>query len=288
MRKEYILLVTLALIWGCSFMFMKVLVPVFGPIYTAGFRLLVGALFLFVIALIKNITIFKKEYFKHFIIMGIFNSAIPFFLFASAAQYIPSTISVIANSLTPVFTALLTFLVMKENFPTIKKLGLLFGFIGVSISSFTGNVDLTSLFILGVVECVIATFLYASCAIYYRKYIHNVQSIVISCGSMFVGSLLLLPLAFFNSSMNDVVFIDVVILIAFGILGSGVAYLIYFHLLNTIGPVKTTTLSFIQPIFGVLAGIILLSETININFIVGAILTLLGVYLIMRVRKESE
>lgn len=288
MKKEYILLLCLATIWGCSFMFMKILVPVFGPTYTAGFRLLVGALFLFVIAIFKNIKIFKTEYLKHFIIMGLFNSAIPFFLFASAAQYIPSTISVIANSLTPVFTALLTMLVLNEELSLSKKFGLILGFVGVIISSFTGSVELSSLFILGVLECALATFLYAVCAIYYRKYIIDVPSIVISCGSMFIGSLVLLPLGLLTSNVENVMFNDILILIAFGILGSGIAYLIYFHLLNTLGPVKTTTLSFIQPIVGVVAGVVLLKESITINFVIGAIITLFGVYLIMRVKKKRE
>ncbi len=107
---DYVLLVTLSAIWGSSFIFMRILAPALGPVVTADMRLLIAgiALTLYLRFRKQQLDFFKNL--KRYVIVGLLNSGIPFLLFSFAALHLPSSISVIINSLTPLFGVLFSIL----------------------------------------------------------------------------------------------------------------------------------------------------------------------------------
>ena len=102
-KTQAALLVLISAIWGGSFIFMRVLSPIYGPVYTSSLRLLSASFFLYSYYLIKHIKVEWKSNIKWFLIIGLLNSAIPFTLYAFAALYLPANLSVILNSTSPMF-----------------------------------------------------------------------------------------------------------------------------------------------------------------------------------------
>ena len=110
--KQFFMLLFISSLWGGSFIFMKMLSPIFGPILTSSFRLIAASLFLFVLFYFQKYKVHWKRDLKLFLIIGLGNSAVPFVLYAYAALYIPASLSVILNSTSPMFGAIFGFLLL--------------------------------------------------------------------------------------------------------------------------------------------------------------------------------
>lgn len=280
--KQFLLLLLVSAIWGSSFIFMKVLVPVFGPALTASFRLLSGAGFLLIIFALTNYKINWKKNYVIFIIIGITNSAIPFFLYSFAAQYIPASINVILNSTAPMFGAIFSYFIVKEKLSYQKIIGLMLGTVGVGIiTSFTfasGSMQL----ILSVLACITAALLYGLSGVITKKYASNIEAKELAAGSMFFAGISLLPLMFVFPIVGEVTILITLELIVFGILCTSIAYLIYYSLIKQIGVVKVLTVTYLMPAFGILWSFIFLNESISLSTILGLTVILGGIYLISK------
>ena len=285
--KNIGLLILLSAIWGGSFIFMRVLAPVFGAVGTANIRLLIGAAFLLVIYQFTGYHIHWRRDWKLLFVIGVINSAIPFSMFAYAALHIPASISVVINSMTPMFGAIFEGLLLKTQFTKSKISGLIIGAIGVAIISGSKSLPGTRESYLAIMACILATFCYGLAGALIKKYGQRLESKALAGGSQLFAGLALLPFLL-SSGINAPVTLNVAgMALVFGILCSAIAYLIYFYLIKEMGPTPALSVTFLMPVFGILWSSLLLGEAIYPEMILGAAVILVGIFMIVKPKKVN-
>jgi len=280
MTSRYFLeLILLASIWGASFIFMRIGSPEFGPILFMAIRTLIASLFLIPLVFIaKKQNEFSGYKLKIFVV-GVFNTAIPFVLFAYATLTLSAGITSILNATTPMFGALVAYLWFKEKLTLSALTGLFIGFVGVFLLMFDKiNVQIDNV-ILPTLAAMLASLCYGFSANYTKRYLKGISSIVLATGSQLSATVILVPLSLYflpNTLPSDNAFYSAILL---GILCTGIAYIIFFHLIANLGPAKAMSVTYLIPAFGLLWGGLFLNEIISLWMIVGCGFILLGVAL---------
>ncbi len=279
-RKNTIRLILLSAIWGGSFIFMRVISPVLGPVLTASMRTLIAGIFLVIIFKITNYKIHWKRDYRQLIVIGIVNSSIPFFMFAFAALHIPASLSSIMNSMTPMFGAILSAIFLIEPLSVRKSIGLILGTIGVgivsSLSVSAGGLE----YYLSIGACLTAAICYGISSIYIKLKASHIEPKAIAAGSQVFAGLALLPFAFLNPVSFVLDFKIVFTVVLFAIICSALAYLLFYELIKDVGPTKALTVTFLIPVFGIIWGYILLGEPVSLSTILGGTVILVGTYLV--------
>lgn len=282
---EYLLLVILSAIWGASFIFMRILAPVLGPIMTADMRLLIAGVALALFLKAQNINLEWKRNWKRYIIIGMLSSGISFLLFSFAALHLPASISVILNALTPMFGALSAVVWLGEKMSWRLVVGIVLGFIGVAVIRGGGNVEITGMTTIAIGACVLATMFYGIGSVYVKLKAHDIGAQAIATGSQLTVGMLFLPLIVISPPPGEITLEIALYTLLFALLCSAVAYIIFYRLIKTLGPVKTTTVTFLIPVFGFVWGTIFLQEIITFKMILGALIVLSGMYFVTRKKK---
>lgn len=282
-----LLLILLSAIWGGSFIFMRVLAPVFGAVGTACLRLLIAALFLLIYYKLSGYKIHWKRDWKLLCLIGVINSAIPFYSYAYAALHIPASLSVIVNTMSPMFGAVFAALILKEKLTPSKAVGLALGTLGVAVISGSDALPQTPEAYLSVAACLLATVCYGFSGVLIKKYAMNIEAKAMAGGSQLFAGLSLLPFLLITGPSKPVDGGIVMVLIAFAVLCSAVAYLIYYHLLKELGPTRALTVTFLMPVFGMVWGNLILGEQLYVQMLFGAAIILLGTYLVVVPRKRA-
>ena len=283
MRNEDVARLTLlAAIWGGSFIFMRVLAPVLGPVVTATARVSIAGIALITWFRITGFDADLRGQWRHFVVIGILNSAIPFVLFSFAALHIPASYSVILNSATPLFAALLSAVFLAEALTFAKIGGLVAGAAGVALVSKAGPVVPDALFGASIAACLAAALLYAASSIYMKKYAAGAKPMAIAGWSQVAAGIVLLPLAPFAPVRGDITTVVVANVLGLALLCSAIAYLLYYRLIADIGPTRALTVAFVMPLFGMAWGALLLGETITWPMIAGCALIVGGTFAVVR------
>lgn len=282
-------LLALAAIWGASFLFMRVIAPVLGTFPTAFFRVLLAtAGLLAILALLRARWDFRGK-FGLCLVLGVINSGIPFALYAVAAQLVPAGYSAIFNATTPMMGVLIGALFFTEELTLAKVLGVFSGLGGVALLMRIGPVPLDMGLLLGALACLGATACYGFGGFLTRRWINGdggLNSEMVAFGSQAGAALCLLPL--FGWSLLNApppswggasVWLS---LLGLGLVCTAFAYILYFRLLADIGPVKTLTVTFLIPPFGVLWGVMFLDEPLSWAYVQGGALIGLALWLILR------
>ena len=272
-------LLCLAAIWGGSFLFMRVAANTFGPAYLIEFRVAFAAVALLLIALYlrKRVVFFK--HIKHFFIIGLFNSAIPFLLFAYAAQTLNASTLAILNSTAPIWGALIGFFWYRSPLSAKTILGMMIGIGGVAVLVGLDSSTIVGEAIFPIGASLIASFSYGI-ATNYTKNARQVPAFDNAHGSMWAAVIWVLPLLPFLPMQAEPSTFEWGSVITLGVLCTGLAYLLYFHLVSEIGPTSALTVTFLVPVFGILWGYLILGEPIGFNTIIGTILVLSGTMLV--------
>ncbi len=278
---DAIRLISLAAIWGGSFIFLRVLSPVLGPIITADLRLLIAAMFLLVYFWLTKVSMDWGQNWLQYFVIGVVNSAIPFALYSFAALHISASYSVILNSSSPLFGALFSSFFLDEKITLKKFLGLVTGAAGVVLVTKTGTAQADTLISWAILACLMAALCYGFSAAYVKKYAGHLKPKAIAGASQLMAGLALMPSIPFSPIKGEVNMLVVVNVMGLAILCSAIAYLLYYRLIAEIGPTKTLTVTFLMPIFGIFWGIIFLHETISFSMIAGGLLILVGTSLIL-------
>ncbi|UTZ25093.1 DMT family transporter [Vibrio campbellii] len=272
-------LLCLAAIWGGSFLFMRVAANTFGPAYLIEFRVAFAAVALLLIALYlrKRVVFFK--HIKHFFIIGLFNSAIPFLLFAYAAQTLNASTLAILNSTAPIWGALIGFVWYRSPLSAKTILGMVIGIGGVAVLVGLDSSTIVGEAIFPIGASLMASFSYGI-ATNYTKNARQVPAFDNAHGSMWAAVIWVLPLLPFLPMQAEPSTFEWGSVITLGVLCTGLAYLLYFHLVSEIGPTSALTVTFLVPVFGILWGYLILGEPIGFNTIIGTILVLSGTMLV--------
>jgi drug/metabolite transporter (DMT)-like permease len=284
--KEMAALFGLAALWGASFLFIRIASPVIGPLLTIQGRVTIAAIALLIYMLfIRQSTQFKKLW-KQYLIIGALNAAIPFILIATAALHLNASMAAIINSMTPLFTALVVWGWMKEKLSVRKWLGILMGMSGVIILVGWSPLPLTSEVLIAIVLSVLSTVAYSFAGVYAKKNFAGVPALSVAFGQQMGASLLLIPFTLFQlpDSTAEITPMAAYSVMGLALLCTAVAYLLYFYLIENVGPTKTLSVTFLIPLFGMVWGALFLKEQITLGMIVGLIVILSSIFLILDIQ----
>lgn len=282
-RRVWAAFLLLALAWGTSFMFIKIAVEDLQPLTVVAFRLLVGWLGLFVIVRLRKVSMPKERAtWFHLAVVGVINVAIPFILIVwaeSGPQGLDSGLASILNSTVPLFSILIAGALLDMERVTVGSvLGLLVGFAGVVI--LFGRRSLTDPGgFLPQVAMVLAAGFYAIGTIYARRYLHGIRPVALALGQLLLADVVVFAMTFIFVDLGAQEFSWQAIgaVLWLGLLGSCVAYILYFYVLQEWGATRTTLVTYIVPVVGVTVGVVFLGEQVDWRVVVGGALILSGV-----------
>lgn len=272
-------LLLLAAIWGASFLFMRIAAPVLGPVAVVTARLVLGAWFLLTVALIQGKRLDIKAHWKHFLILGFLNTAFPFTLFAYAAQTLPASLLSILNATAPIFGIVISAVWLRTAFTWKSGAGLVLGVLGVSILVGLDTDKLSPAAGLAIAAGLAAAFCYGLASAY-AKQAKSVDGFSNAHGSLWAAVLFILPVAPAYPPVHMPSTLVIVAILGVGILCSGLAYLLYFDLIEKVGVGPALSVGFLIPVFGVLWGSLFLHEHIGIQTVLGGAIVLVGTALI--------
>ena len=286
--RQWLLILLLSAIWGASFLFLRIAVPQAGVLLTTAARLGFASLLLGLVA----------WYFGHLrgwplkrkmAILALVNSAIPFGLFSFAAQHLPAGYLAVLNASTPTQGLLIGVLLYKAPHHWKMWGGVVLGFAGVAFLTSMGPVEMGPMQWLGVMAGLGAAFCYAVTAYWTVNWFNDMPSEKLAFQNQFMAFLWLVPglIAMPVPEIKDVGTIWMALLAA-GILCTGVAYLLYFRILQEVGPIPSSSVGFLIPCFAMLWSFLFLNESINVAHLVGLGCIILAVKWIQPVKKVID
>lgn len=278
--------VALALLWGSSFFFIKIALDTLSWGQVAWARVVAGGIFMLVFWLISREKLPKDiKLWGHITVAGIIGIGIPFIFFPWAEQYITSAVATIYNGLTPIMTAIIAVYVLRvENFNRNQAVGVLVGLAGlvVVIAPWTIT-DLGGSF-WGQIAALSAAVMYGFSGTYLKKYVFPsgvsakaISIIEVAAAALFI--LLLTP--FLATGPVTINWSTVVAISVIGFGGTGLAYLWFNDVLESWGPTRASSVTYVMPIVGIMLGVVFLGETLHWYEPVGGAIVIAGV-LIMR------
>ncbi len=273
-NKYWVLITILGAVWGSAFMFIKIATPELGPIALVNIRLAVAGL-IFIPFLLQ------QKYLKHFrsnlkniLVLSVINTALPFSLFAYASLESSSNMLSILNGTTAIMAVVISTIWLKIRLNFFQIMGVFIGLFGIIVLANPDNVYIS---MKATIFCLSAAFCYALSANYIQKFAYKTNTIVLIGWSLVIASVLLLPITFFNLPSqfpsNNVIFS----ILWLGVISTGVAFLGYVRLIEKVGAVKTATVAYFIPVFGVIWGYVFLGEPITLQILIGMILILIGI-----------
>jgi drug/metabolite transporter (DMT)-like permease len=278
-------LLLLGAIWGGSFLFMRVAAKDFGPLPLVGVRLVTGVVILlpFLWRARERIT---RAHWLRFALIGALNSAIPFSLFAWGAERAPAGIGAIANSMTVLFAALVAFLVFREHIGLRRGIALAVGFVGVVILA-SGRVAGENVMGAAIAGAV-ASLCYGFAINLTRHWLSDLPPTVAVAGTLSSATLMAAPLAALTWPPAPIPLTSWLAAAALGVLCTGIAYWIFFRLIQRVGSARASTTTYLVPIFGVAWGWLLLGERPTLTMVASAALILGSVILSQRESRKSQ
>jgi len=277
--KHWIAFIGLGLIWGSSFLWIKIAVQEMGPNTLVAYRVLFGLLFGIVVVLFQRAkwpSTFKE--WLPLLVLGLTNIAIPFFLISWGEQVIDSGVASILDATVPLFTILVAHFLLHDDKMTVPKvLGLLMGFAGVVVLM-SKDIGASSGSLLGQAAVIIASVFYAASSIIARKYTEDTPAIFRSVGPLVSATAVMWLATFVVESPVKVPTLPLiwVALLWLGILGSGFAFILLYYLIHEIGPTRATMVTYLFPLSGVTLGVLFLHEQLTWQVATGAVLIILS------------
>ncbi len=278
---KWILLLMLSLIWGSSFILIKRGLVGLSPMQLGSLRILFSAVFLILIGF-KSLTEIKRHQWKYIMFTSFFGTFIPAFLFAIAQTQISSSVSSILNSLTPLNTLILGALAFGLTFKRSQIIGVIIGLIGTVLLIVNGAMNHPAQNYWYALLVLAASICYALNVNLLKKYLSDVKPLSITTGNflvLFFPALLVLLSTDFISVMNQPEVQHSLIFVALlGVVGTGIANIMFFKLIQISSPVFATSVTYLIPIVAFFWGLLDGEMLTPIQF-VGAFVVLLGVYL---------
>ena len=270
----------LGALWGSSFLFMRFSALEFGAMATAAGRVGIAAAFLLPIVLVKGLLPELKKHWKKIFFMGIFNSAIPFACFAFSLLSITTGLSAILNATVPMFGALVAWVWLKDKPALTRIVGIVIGFTGIALlawgkASFKPDAS-GAVTGWAVLACLVACLCYGISASYAKQYMGGIHPMVTAAGSQVGATLgLALPAIWLWPARTPSATAWLALLVL-GVACTGIAYILYFRLIEKAGPQRTLTVTFLIPVFAVFYGAVFLRETVTPWMLLCAVVIVCG------------
>lgn len=282
-------LVFLSAIWGGSFIFLRVAVPEAGPLLTAILRTSLAGLALIAYARMSRVKMDWRRNLKPFAMVGFFAGAVPFTCFSYAALVLPAAYSAVLNATAPLFSALLSVMLLGERLTLLKLAGLLLGIVGVAILVGAGALPLSAHTLLAVAACLVAALCYAMSTMVVKKTGRpgDIHPIAMAAGSLALGGAMMLPALPFALPPAMPSPLALGCILAMALLSSGLAQVLFIPMIVKVGPTRAMSVSFLIPLFSMAWGALFLGEPVGIATVLGGIVVLLAMAMVLSSGRQS-
>jgi drug/metabolite transporter (DMT)-like permease len=280
--KVWLAFGALGLIWGTSFLWIKIAVSEAGPFTVVGLRILFGLLGLLVVIAVQRPALPRdRRVLLAFVFLGIFNTGLPFVLITWGETGIPSSVAAILDATVPLFTIIIAHFWLHDEKITAPRLGgLLAGFAGIVVLV-SGNLNLSNLSanVWGQLAVVGASISYAIAITFARRNLRNQPPVMQTALMLLIADSLVWATAFgagqpFAPPHSALAWFA---LLWLGLLGTCVAYLLYFYIINAWGPTRASLVTYVFPVVGLVLGILFLHESADWRLLVGSALIVGGI-----------
>lgn len=276
--KDIAALLILAAIWGASFIFMRIAAPEFGIYLLVEVRTLLATMVLIPFVVMAKGGGDMRRHWRAIALVGAVNTAIPFVLFNYSSLHLEAGVNAILNATAPMFGALVAFIWLKDKLSWLAIGGLGLGFTGVAVIS-EQKIGGGAVSFLPILTALLATTCYGIAASMMKRWLQGVKSLAVAAGSQAFASLFLLPFALMTIPETIPGSAAWGSAIALAVVGTGIAYILYFHLIASAGPAKAITVAYLVPLFGIIWGIVFLAERLSLQTLLGGMMILAGVAL---------
>ncbi|MCF7803722.1 MAG: EamA family transporter [Candidatus Marinimicrobia bacterium] len=280
--KTILLIILITIIWGTTWLVIKVGLNGISPLYGAGLRFLVAGTALWILARMRGERLPRtRSQIRHILIFGVFMFSLPYGLVYWGEQYIPSSLASILFSAMPFWVILYAHLMIaEERFRFEQGLGSVIGFLGVLLIFSEGEFNFSSMFTLGMLAVLGSSACSGFASVWGKRYSKEIYHFQTTAYGMMVGSLLLLlfsrfePARFFRPdwmTIGSIVYL--------GLFGSAVTFSVYFWLMNHVRVVKLSFITFLSPIVAIFVGWLILDETLSLRVFIGTGIVFIGIIL---------
>lgn len=292
MGKLFSALAVLSLIWGTSFLFIKILLSSMDPAMVVFGRCLFGSVILFLIMVVskKTIKLGTLPWFKLFLV-ALTNNALPWLLISSSETKLSSGMASIINATTPIWTLVIGGLFFSSSLRKSQWVGILVGFIGIFILSDFRLGDIYSGNVIGILLMTGATLCYGIGSHLSKKYLGHLSVLETSFFTLLLSTVISLLTVVFTTPQSLSTFIKLSTLgpfVGLGVLGSGIAYLLYYYLVKEGSAEFASLVTYLVPVSAIIWGTLLLKEEIHFSMIVGLLIIFTGVFISTFKPKEKS
>jgi drug/metabolite transporter (DMT)-like permease len=273
-------LVLLSALWGASFIFIRVAVPALGPFVLVELRVGLAAVALALCAAFLGRLPKLRVRWRQFALLGMVNVAIPFSLISTAEINLTASLAAILNSTTVMFTAVVAAVWMGDALTARKVVGVVLGIVGVTVLVGWDPIVMNWFVVLSVGAMLAASLAYALGSVYAKRTFAGSPPLAIAIGQLTAAATLMLPLAAVSVPDERPSTIVVLSILGLALPSTALAYMLYFRLIENVGPTSTSTVTLLVPLFGLLFGVVLLEEPVGLGTLAGLVLILSSVTLI--------
>ena len=282
---DWIFIIGLSAVWSSAFVFIKKTAPIFGAVGLVFMRLLIASIILGLFFIRPKHFRTIRENIVPIFIVGATNVTIPFMFFALAALYINAGSMAVVNGSTPLFAFLFSILLLGFAFRWIQFLGILIGIIGLCI--FVG-MDALEFHPLANLSAVMGAVMYGVSMVYIFK-LNFEDTKLMAAASMIAATICIAPLLiFFPIPWNIVTTESMLNVVYLATFCTGLAYIPYFILIRNVGPVSTSIIAMLVPIFGMLWAYVLLGESITLLMSIGCLFIVIGILMTNVIGNNDE
>ncbi len=292
--REWGAFTLLGAIWGTSFLWIKIALQDIGPFTLVAFRILFGLLGLLVVMRLRRQSFPRdRRIILAFLILSVFQTALPFTLISWGETRIDSAVASILNATMPLFTIVIAhFWLLDEKLTLSRMAGLVVGFAGVVIlmsrdlgpAGLRGNL-LGQLAVLG------AAISYSVGVTFTRRHLQGQSPVVQSTLTLLFADVILWLVTPFAEHPIRLPALPItwLALLWLGLLGSCTAYLLYFYLINTWGATRASVVTYVFPVIGLILGIVFLNEAVDLRLVIGSLLVVAGIVVVnLKLRRATE
>lgn len=278
--RDFGRLLLLGAIWGASYLFLRIATPVLGAFVVSALRVTIAAIALWLYAAARQQLPDLRAHWRALLILGAVNGALPFVAIAWSTAQLNASMASILNATTPLFTALIAAVWIRERLGWARIAGLILGMIGVAILVGWSPLGINTGVLLGVAGSLIGAIGYAIGGVYAKVRFRNVPALGMAMGQQTASSIWLIPLAATSWTMASPSWGVIGSVLGLSLLSTAFAYLIYFDLMERIGPTNTLSVTFLVPVFGTFWGVIFLDEPLRLSLVLGMLTILAGIFLV--------
>ena len=284
-RLDWLLFVLLGFFWGSSYLFIKIGVEAgLEPFTLVALRLLIGALVLAtVVAVARERLPRDARTYANLLVLGVLSVALPFSLITWAEQSVDSALAAILTAPVPLFVILIAAVFLKDERITANRLvGLAVGLVGVAVLVGFDPADVASGTLVAEIALVGAAASYAAGGVYARRTMHGLRPMIPALFQVLFALVISGVLALIFERPTELPFtLEAVFAVVWlGVLGSGLAYLVFFRLLGRWGATRTSMVAYLLPVFGIVLGAAFLAEPVDARLLIGTALVIGGIFLV--------